>query len=168
MAKEIISAAQLRELFYFDENTGEFLNKRKRNSNGAMPGTKAGYVCKNGYVNIKINRRSYLAHRLAWLYHYGVWPNEQIDHINHLRSDNRIANLRDVSPSENRQNLIWAHKNNLCGVLGVSKSKGKYQASIELGGRRQFLGTFECPSEAKAAYLQAKIKTHPAAIAELL
>jgi hypothetical protein len=114
-------------------------------------------------VYFTVDWRKHLAHRLAWLYVHGVWPTHQIDHINGDHSDNRIANLRDVPPRLNKENLRKAQRNNRVGVLGVRALIGgapRWTAGICVDGERRYLGTFYSLDEAQAAYLKAKRALH--------
>jgi hypothetical protein len=88
-----LAAERLRERLRYDGGTGVFT--RRVGSGHARAGEIAGSVHSTGYVRIGIDGGKYTAHRLAWLYVHGVWPSDQIDHINRNRSDNRIANLRE-------------------------------------------------------------------------
>lgn len=67
-------------------------------------GERAGAIQDKGYRTIEVDGKAYYAHRIAWFHHYGKWPEEDLDHINRSRDDNRIENLRDVSRSENNRN----------------------------------------------------------------
>jgi hypothetical protein len=119
-------------------------------------GDIAGSRQSRGYWHIKINRRLYMAHRLAWLYVTGEWPAGHIDHINGNRSDNRFANLRIASNSENAWNSR-TRVNNACGYKGVHYKKrlNKFVAQISVGGRVHHFGVFQTPAEAHAAYRKA-------------
>ena len=149
---------RLRELLDYDAETGRFVwrqaNKRVK------AGTVAGYVGNDGYVRIRASGTRFLAHRLAWFYVHGTWPAGEIDHINGDRSDNRIANLRDVSRLTNRQNMRRAQADNRSGLLGVSLTNNRCKASIRSGGKNHHLGYFASPEAAHAAYVAAKRQTH--------
>lgn len=94
-----ISDEYLRAMFSYDPDTGKFARKQ---AYGKQPaGSEPGSITPQGYRYIGLVSRSIPAHRLAWRYMYGVWPTGHVDHINHVRDDNRIANLRDVSMSAN-------------------------------------------------------------------
>jgi len=88
-----LTAERLRERLRYDAETGAFT--RRVGSGHARAGEMAGTVHSTGYVRITIDGGKYTAHHLAWLYVHGVWPSDQIEHINRKRSDNRIANLRE-------------------------------------------------------------------------
>lgn len=103
MAKADLTPERLRELLEYDPETGKFTWLRNR-AFKALGGTHAGYLNSNGYLRITVDDVSYAAHRLAWLYVHGRWPDKTIDHINRNKQDNRIANLRDVTHSEQNYN----------------------------------------------------------------
>lgn len=157
MAIEIkgLTTARLHELLSYDPETGEFRSKvwRGRVRIGALVG---GLTCK-GYWQIGIDFKSYEAHRLAWFYMYGEFPPSDIDHINRNRADNRIANLRLATPSQNLANSTYPP--NKCGFRGVGREKsGRWKASIMVQYRSIRLGTFDSPEAASAAYQAARIK----------
>ena len=105
----------------------------------------------------------------AWLYTHGVMPQDQIDHLNGDKRDNRIANLRDVSQFTNQQNQTRPRTDNISGYRGVSWERGnkRWRAQIRANGRLQYLGYFDCAKEAHAAYLAAKLRFHPGDIRHL-
>jgi hypothetical protein len=127
---------------------------------GWRAGDVAGTVNNNGYRLIRVGDGRYRAHRLAWLYTHGAWPTGEIDHINGIRDDNRLANLRDVTVSVNQQNRKRAASNGSTGLLGVSTAKARYRAAIALNGRTTYLGSFDTAEEAHAAYVTAKRELH--------
>lgn len=95
---------ELHQLLEYNPETGEFFWKSCV-SKRIKVGQKAGSICKiHGYELIGIKNKQYRAHRLAWLYVYGKWPNPEIDHINRVKTDNRIANLREADRSMNNLN----------------------------------------------------------------
>lgn len=150
---------ELKRILHYSEHTGVF-TWRVRPCQAVMAGTVAGCFDANGYRLIKIAKVIYKAHRLAWLYKTGRWPKHQIDHINGKRSDNRFANLRDVTGSVNKQNLRKAQANNISGFLGVNKRYGRYNAAITIDGKLRHLGAFDTPEEAHAIYLSKKRQHH--------
>lgn len=123
-----------------------------------------GSVHTSGYVRLRVLGKVQYAHRLAWLLSYGAWPQRDIDHINGVRSDNRLANLRDVSRTANCENQRCAPSSNRStGVLGVCWHPGakKFMASIGVSRKKLYLGLFPTAEEAHQAYLQAKRRLHP-------
>ena len=119
----------------------------------------AGCVNLMGYRQIQIKGKMYLAHRLVWLYVHGKFPDEQIDHINGDKLDNRIDNLRDVSPQENNKNQP-RRVNNTSGHTGVfwATHADKWLASIRVDGKLKHLGYFNILEDAVEARLQASIE----------
>jgi len=116
-------------------------------------------------MHFQLFGRLRLAHRMAWLYVYGVEPEKglHIDHINGIKIDNRIDNLRVVTVSGNVQNQRKARVDNThSGLLGShwDKKSGKYNAVINVNKVRIFLGAFADPMEAHQAYLTAKRELH--------
>ena len=154
-----MNGSLVRSLFTYVPSTGKlFWNNPP--SNSIKPGSEAGCISsRDGYVTIVVNRKRYMAHRLIWLYMMDKWPDNQIDHINHDRADNRWANLRDVTPRENHQNRPMS-KANKSGVVGVSwdKQRDKWGASIKLKDKKLHLGRFDTKEEAIQARKEAEFK----------
>lgn len=153
-----ISAEQLRELLEYDPASGVFRWK-VRPARNVFVGATAGVESPRGYIQISIGKRQYRAHRLAWLYIYGHMP-EQIDHINGIRSDNRLCNLRPATASQNAMNRPKP-KNNTTGVKGVywNSYAKKYAATITVGGRPRFLGYFSHLGEAAQCVHDARSRS---------
>lgn len=155
-----ISADHLRSIIKYDQITGVFTWRTRADKdarwNNRFSGTVAGTTNANGYQVITIDRVRYTGHRLAWLYMTGSFPADQIDHINGNRQDNSISNLRPATNTENARNAAIG-KNNTSGFKGVSfhKKAGKWSAQICVERRARYLGLFETPEEAHAAYLSA-------------
>jgi len=153
-----ISQDELKRLTY-DPETGDFrwlvAPYRHPKLLGAVAGTP-----QYGYTIIRIARRGYKAHRLAWLYMYGEVPHE-IDHINCVRSDNRISNLRVCTKAGNSQNTR-KRPNMTSTYKGVSLRRltGKWKAGIDVSGRRIYLGYYDTEEAAHAAYCEAAQKHH--------
>lgn len=150
---------ELKSALHYDPASGVFTWIRSLRKAPLM-NREAGSRSQAGYRVIRLNGTLYKAHRLAWLYVYGQWPKNSIDHINGNKLDNRIANLRDVPHAENMQNRRAPHANNTTGALGVSRSRNKYLAQLRIEGRVTYLGTFPSLSEAKTSYLAAKRLAH--------
>lgn len=162
MATADLTVSRLHELLEYDPETGKFKHRRMR-PGVKHPNRMAGCFSRAlGYVLIRLDRRLYYAHRLAWLYTHGSWPSDEIDHINGVKTDNRIANLRQADRCLNAQNIRVAPRSNALGFLGVrfNSITDMYISSIELNGRDIQLGSFASPEEAHAAYLTAKRLLH--------
>lgn len=111
---------------------------------------------------MNLDGRLYLAHRLAWFYVHGVWPSQQIDHINRCRTDNRLVNLREATSSENCQNRPL-QRNSTSGHTGVTWNATllKWHARISLGGKRRHIGWYHTKEEAIKARKAAEASLHP-------
>ena len=146
-----ITAEKLRELLHYDPATGIFTRRVSVASN-ARAGDVAGSPNGDGYLYICIYSRLHRAHRLAWLYVYGTWPEDQLDHINRNRSDNRISNLREVSHKQNHQNRSKP-SSNTSGHPGVHwlKQNSRWQARITHNCKVTSLGCFATIEEAISA-----------------
>ncbi len=155
-----VSREEVQALLCYDPVTGLFTHKVDGHKRTA--GEVTGRLDNKGYVRIRLMGYEFKAHRLAWLLTYGVWPQAEIDHINGCPSDNRIVNLRDVSVAVNGWNRKGAMRNNKAGLLGVSTIGNKFHAQIKAKGVHHFLGAFDTPEEARAAYLAAKEELHVA------
>ena len=159
--------AKLKELLDYNPETGDFHWRCKPKSGRVSVGDRAGSRHNRGYIQVRVDGGHYLAHRLAWLYVYGAIPASLVDHINGNRADNRIANLRLATPSENQQNRRQAHKNSATGYLGVgyvrTRQTRPWIARIKVNGKEKKLGFFSTPERASAAYMAAKREFHSAA-----
>lgn len=138
----MLTQAKLKEVLHYDPETGVFTWKVPIANCirvGAVAGSKDSY----GYHKIAIKGKTYKAHRLAWLYTHGKFPEEAIDHINGIRDDNRIANLRAVTAQENQRNQK-KYVHNTSGVVGVHwhKRHKKWNARIFADNKRIHLGSF--------------------------
>lgn len=161
MASQILCAERLREVLSYNPETGVF-HWKVRAAYHVRIGTVAGSLNSQGYLHTRVDGKRFLNHRLAWLFVHGTWPSGDIDHINGCRSDNRIANLRDVQRSINAQNLRTAQSNNKStGLLGAYKQGRRWCSIIMIDGKQRYLGTFDTPEEAHTAYLETKRKFHP-------
>ena len=148
MADANLSAETLRRYFSYNEDTGHLIR------NGEQ--LQSGRIATKGYRQVFINGRRYMAHRLAWMYVYGAWPDKQIDHINRDKDDNRISNLREVDNKQNQEN-VGLRTDNRSGYRGVSVSRnGTFRADIKLDGKTVHLGSFKTTEEAALARMKAE------------
>jgi hypothetical protein len=154
----MITQATLKELLNYSPETGEF-TWLKSIGGKSKTGLLAGTLNSLGYRKIIIWGKEYKAHRLAWLYTHGSFPEGQIDHINGVRKDNKIDNLRAVTNAENTRNGK-RRCTNTSGVTGVSwfKLNEAWGAYINDNGKKLFLGLFEDLFSAVAARKTAEIK----------
>ena len=146
---------RLRELLDYNPETGNFVWRKTffRMKEGVLAGTAHS----NGYWSLRVERKPYLAHRVAWFFVNGEWPAGLIDHINGDRRDNRIANLRIANQSENIANSK-RFSTNSSGFKGVSKTAtGRWRAYIVKNYRQIWLGVFDSPELAHDAYKAAAI-----------
>jgi hypothetical protein len=160
MAKVDLTAQRLRELLHYDPETGVFT--RVASVCGVKAGSIAGHLTQHGYWKISLDGTTYYAHRLAWMWTHGSWPTDEIDHLNAIRADNRIANLRAVSRSINSQNMRSLRIDNTSGFMGVAWNRcmNRWVARIYIDGRCKAIGRFTTAEAAGAAYLDAKRKYH--------
>lgn len=130
-----LTVDEVREILHYDPETGLFSSKICRSCLNV--GKRSGYLRKDGYIQLKIKSRAFLAHRLAWFYVHGEWPNRDIDHVNRDKADNRIANLRLSTRSENCVN-IGLKSSNTSGTTGVyfQKKKRIWQSYITKNRKR--------------------------------
>lgn len=146
-----LTQAYLKSILRYDPDTGHFTWIKSRRS--YLVGKTAGTIRSDGYVQISIFSNLHLAHRLAWLYIYGEFPENDTDHINHIRNDNSLVNLRSCTRAENNRNST-KRCNNTSGFKGVhwSKCANKWKAEVGHGGKVIYLGIFDCRKEAALAY----------------
>lgn len=154
-----LTAEYLRSVLDYNQETGEFRWRARISQTGKI-GMVAG--CKNldGYWFISIHKRRYYGHRLAWLHAHGEWPAGEVDHRNGVRHDNRLDNLRELTHTQNAQNVTRIAKKSKTGVLGVHIDKKRFSSKIMVDGKSIHLGSFNTVEEAHAAYLSAKRRLH--------
>lgn len=157
-----LTPTTLRERLHYAPETGVWTHL-----NPATPrvkkGQRAGTLNARGYRLMNVLGKQCLEHRLVWLYMFDKWPKGNLDHINGIPDDNRLANLREATQSENIQNQRVAHADNTSSYLGVcwaSREKA-YKAQIFKNGKQHSLGLFDDPAVAHQAYLKAKREMHP-------
>lgn len=177
MNKRVITPEMLREFLEYDPDTGllrwkardaKWFNQTRARSkehasanwNSKFSG-KPAIRCLNsyGYLHGNILNTRSLAHRVAWAIYHGAWPHVEVDHINTVRSDNRIHNLRLATRSENGMNTN-RRLDNTSGYKGVSwdKSRGLWQVGIRVDGLRKHLGRYPCKEQAREVYMSAALE----------
>lgn len=156
----------LRRLLSYNPKTGKLIwlprtaldcpKDGGRRWNGRYAGKEAFRISPNGYRQGMIKRKMVRAHRVAWAIHHGEWPEADIDHINGVRSDNRLVNLRSVPRKVNAQNQK-VRINSKSGVLGVSRYRNKWRAYISVEGKPIHLGIFSNKNDAISARQEAQL-----------
>lgn len=160
MKTKELTADRVREMLTYDPDTG-IIRWGVAPGNGSVKvGDIAGHPGPRGYLQIRLDGASRIAHRLAWAIATGSFPKGDVDHINGIKSDNRLCNLRDVQKRDNQQNRIRPQRNNKSGFLGVSKRGRRWRATIKIDGRCIQIGVFDTPEEAHSAYLKEKRQHH--------
>jgi hypothetical protein len=156
-----LTQSRLRELLRYDPASGLFSWWRM------APGRWkpiAGCINTGGYRVIRVDGELHYAHRLAWLYIYGQWPEEEIDHKDNDRSNNSLINLRAATHEINMQNALLPRvgrdHTRLPGAYLHTKS-GLWRAAISINSKYQHIGNYETAEEASAAYIEAKRRLHP-------
>jgi hypothetical protein len=157
MVPIMLSASLLRSLLDYDPCTGEF-RWRKKPSKNIAAGTIAGW-CNKGRMCICVHRKIYFAHRLAWLWVHGTFPEHEIDHRDGNPTNNKLSNLRQATRIQNIANAKVKH-NSSTSLKGILPYKGKWRAFIRNGGPKIYLGTFSTPEDAHAAYMVAARQLH--------
>lgn len=156
----MITQDRLKELFFYEPETGKFFVVKNRKGSSKKVGSVLGSKTKAGYVEADIDGKKYTLHRLAFLYMTGCFPDGFVDHKNRDKSDNSWNNLRVVTHQQNTENNIAPRKHGSLGCRGVHKYKNKYRAKIVSNSKQIHLGTFETMQEAANAYLVAKQQIH--------
>jgi len=152
----------LKALLNYEPETGVFTWRERTDVraqwNSRYAGKQAGYDWRVGnvaYRSIRIFDWPFLAHRLAWLYVTGQWPENDVDHEDGNGLNNRWHNLRAATKAQNGANR-GATKRNKTGFKGVSRTKdGRYRATIQVNGRWRWLGAFDTAEKAHEAYQQS-------------
>jgi hypothetical protein len=152
---KMITQKILKELFEYKD--GHLFWKKSRIA--SKSGLPAG--CEKSYRWIKINRKLYPEHRLVWMYHYGIFPEKQLDHINRVKTDNHIENLREVTASQNCLNKA-SNKNTSSKKKNITfhKKTNKWQVNIWLNKKLKHLGLYRHIDIAETIAKLARHKYH--------
>jgi len=153
---EELTQKKLKEVLEYNPKNRDFVWRvavAKRVAVGDVAGSKRP----DGYIQIRVFGKDYLAHRLAWFYIHGYFPENGLDHKNRIRGDNRIGNLREVSQQCNLRNT-GNPENNKSGVKGICwhTAGKKWHAKIKVNGKQKYLGLFDDFTEATAHRLAAE------------
>jgi HNH endonuclease len=154
--KPVVTRQLLLDVFDYNPDTGVFKWKQAIARKSKI-GERAGSVSKHlGYRILRFANHQEYEHRMAWFYVYGRMPEGDIDHINGVKNDNRICNLREATRSKNMLNLLKPNKNNKTGLLGVHRVGNRFASRITINGKTKHLGCFGTPEEAHKRYLEWK------------
>jgi hypothetical protein len=158
----------------YNKDTGELIWRQRpvehfksyfasRCFNGQYAGTVAGYPNWKGHITIFLGKKAYYAHRIIWKMVTGEDPVDEIDHIDGVKSDNSLKNLRQATGAQNQRNRT-KYKSNSTGFKGVSldRAKDKYVAQISVDGKNMHIGYFDSPEKAYAAYCEKARVLHGA------
>ena len=162
MANANLTAQRLREVLDYNAETGDFTWAIDISSTGRRGGV-AGCQNKAGYVVVRLDKKLYLAHRLAVLHVTGEFPAALVDHRDTNKSNNRWANLRPATKGQNAQNKILAQKNNQAsGLLGIywAPQQNKWGAKLVVDGKQLHGGFHATQEAAHQAYILLKREHH--------
>lgn len=154
-----LTAERARELLAYDPETGCLTWKVRGRGRRRGP---IGAGCKSTpYLGVTIEGHTHLVHRVIWLIVHGRWPLAEIDHVNGDPSNNRLSELREATPAQNKANRRMP-RNNKSGFKGVAwdKRKGRWIARVMANKQAHFLGLFDCPEQAHLAYVAASTRLH--------
>ena len=151
---ELITQNRLKEILHYNSDTGIWI-RLVDTRNKIKSGSRAGTCTVKGYRRIKIEKKHYFEHRLAWLYMTGEWPENDIDHIDGNRSNNKWSNLRSATRQQNRMNTkkLGIKKKNFDLPVGVIRRSGRFGAVCKSNKKRKSLGMFDTAEQAHQRYL---------------
>ena len=154
MRDEVVTQRRLLELFHYNPDTGVFTWRC-----GRRAGKRAGSNDGKGYRRTSADGREYRVSRLAWLYVHGRWPDEQMDHINGNKADDRMSNLRPATVHQQAANRHGANKDNVTGIRGVYLTRyGKYQVRAKKDGKNFAGGSFATLEDAERASRELRVR----------
>jgi len=150
---------EFNEYLQYDPNTGIIIWIKQRKN--IQVGNIAGYTRPEGYLQICLNGKRYYNHRLAWYLHYGVWPINDIDHINGIKNDNRINNLRDVTHTQNLLNQK-KHREKTVKYYSYNKDSKLWVIKKRINNKQTYLGSFKTKELARQ-FIQNNLHLFPGA-----
>lgn len=150
----MITKSKIEELFFYKDG-----NLYRKNVNHIKRyGEKAGWLCRNGYLYVSIDKKSYLVHRLIWILHFN-FPAKFIDHIDNNRSNNHISNLRESTPSQNSCNMKLRESKKI-QIKNVYECYGGYEVRFCLNYKKQRFGKFLSIEDAEKFAIEYRKKLH--------
>lgn len=160
MRHPLPEADVLRALYYYDAESGNVFRKEKGKGPNAEANDLVGWYDGKGYLNCRVAKQAYKLHRVIWTMVNGSIPDDMvIDHINGIKDDNRLANLRIATLSENGHNCVkkYSSSGEFKGITYHTKKK-RWEAEISVDNERFFLGGFKTAIEASEAYERASVE----------
>lgn len=154
--KTMLTQARLKELMAYDEGTGVFTRYKSVQRGGKQVSCTPN---KDGYFSANIDRKTYVQHRLAWLYVHGAFPEGHIDHINRIKTDNRICNLRVVTAFESNQNIPPVENGLYPNVRWIAK-KNRFRVRMR-SAKKEYNRFFKSFEEAKQCSDEMRKKYKP-------
>jgi len=153
---KMLTQSELKSIFHYNPTTGEFTRIKETSKNCPPVGSIAGTITCDGYLSVKVHGKQLLLHRAVFLYMNGRFPFDQVDHINHIRTDNRWSNLREIDGKINthNQSLNIRNKSGITGVSWCKRSK-KWHSQISYKRKGINLGYFDNFDDAVNARLKA-------------
>jgi hypothetical protein len=146
----ILDQEYLRLQYWYDPVTGQMISRRTSKPVGWL---------EDGYIYLTVKNKDYRLHRLIWMYLHNCWPTDMIDHINGIKTDNRLCNLRQVTAKQNAENRNKI--NAISGLKGVVPAhNGRWKSQIGHKGKVIYLGTYDTKEEAHDIYLKASLVFH--------
>jgi hypothetical protein len=162
VVRSLISHQRAIELLEYNQESGKLFWKADRKGH-LLKGKEAGSVNANGYIVIKVEQRHYPAHRLAWFIVHGIWPEQDVDHIDGKKTNNKLTNLRAVTRSVNLLNAVKEQGRSNTGIRNISfyKKKQKYYVRIQHEGKMLYSKTFSSLDAASKAAEKARSEHNP-------
>lgn len=140
----MLTQERLKEFLFYDNKTGCFYRHKSFKTGKQIPYKLVGTQRPDGYLSTCIDGKTYLLHRLAWLYVHNKWPDDVIDHINGNKSDNKITNLRSVTQSQNLINRDFDRKSNYkIGGVYWNKGKNAWMVRITINKKQVYMGLYD-------------------------
>ena len=153
----MLTQFEVRNLFDYNSESGA-LSRKVARSNFVSVGDQPGWIENTGYRRIHISGKSYLAHKVIWLWVTGVWPEFDIEHIDRCRSNNTWNNLRAASRASNMAN--GSVRKSQTGKTGAYANKSGYMSKIKVGNDQVYIGQFKTADEAEAAFIKKHKEIH--------
>lgn len=149
-------------LDWFNKNTYEIdsvlywhpINSNGRKRSAVYSNKTCGCISRRGYIQVRMGRDKFMAHRILWAMYYGSWPKNGIDHINGIKTDNRIDNMREGTQFDNSKNASKYPRKEEWIATGVSRCRSGFRAYAQVNNQSHYMGIFKCHTAALFARLK--------------